>query len=272
MSLKSFVSIVSVLTLFFCMAPAFAAENTPAVQKDSQVTDKTAKVEKADSWHFAVIPAVAMMGIKGTIGANYDTAKMDLSPSALSDATRSSAGLAAGAFKGNHAIHFSASYLKLNDTSTLPVGSTLAVADTTLETTQVELTYGYRFYRKPRLLMGAFGGVRYWNVSGTIETTPYVPGNASRNSQRADWFDPIIGLEVRPLFTKKLSLPMVVDAGGFGIGSEFTSKGRVGLSYMFHPRVSAELGYTYTYVNYRQRGTVYDVTWYGPYVAMALLF
>jgi len=269
-NLRSFAGFaVCVFTILFGVGPVFAGQNAPAAES---AREKTVQSQKDDQWHFAVIPGISFVGMKGTAGTNYETAHIDLSASEFSKDTKTGAGLFLAAFKGNHTISFSASYVKLNDDAPVMLGASPTIEDFTLEMTQVQLEYGYRFFNKPYLTMEALGGVRYWNLNAKIEEGSYVPGYPLRESQTANWLDPIIGLRVKPRWNPRLSFPVSLDIGGFGIGSEITSSGRAGINYMLTPHIMAEAGYGYTYVNYRQRGTVFDMTFYGPYLALGFMF
>ena len=75
-----------------------------------------------------------------------------------------------------------------------------------------------------------------------------------------------------PRVNERLSFPFSIDIGGFGVGSELTSSGKVGVNYLFTRHIMAEAGYVYTYVDYRQRGAVFDITLAGPYLAFGYFF
>ena len=270
MNLKSFAGfIVCMFAMFLGVNLVFADQNTPQAQN---AKEKAGQSQKDDQWHFLVMPAVSFVGMKGTVGANYDTAHVDLSASEFSKDTKTGAALFLAALKGNHSISLSASYVKLNDDAPVMLGTTPTIEDFTLEMTQVQLEYGYRFLNKPRFTMEALGGVRYWNLNAKIEEGNYVPGYALRTSQTANWIDPIVGLRIKPSWSPQLSFPVSADIGGFGLGSQITSSGRAGVNYMFTHHIMAEVGYGYTYVNYRQRGAVFDMTLYGPYAALGFMF
>ncbi len=263
----------SLIGFFLCMcAVLFTMTPLLAQEKALELKNAQKQVQKKDGWTFVLMPAVAFVGMKGKAGLDYDSGNFDLSPGEFRSSTKSAYGMAAAAIKDRHTISLAGSYVKLNDDVPVVLGSTGTFRDTTLEMTTVEADYSYRFLDRQRYSLEAMGGLRYWNLNYQGENFSYVPGYPLRTTQVANWLDPVVGMKMIVRVTPKFSIPLRLDMGGFGLGSEFTSSGRAGVSYRFHPRVSGELGYTYTYVNYRQRGTVFDVTLYGPYIGLGLIF
>jgi len=76
--------------------------------------------------------------------------------------------------------------------------------------------------------------------------------------------------------TKRLTLALRGDVGGFGVGSHFTYNGSAILGYSFSHTVSAWLGYRILGINYQDgHGPdrfMYDVRMHGPIMGIGFRF
>jgi hypothetical protein len=131
----------------------------------------------------------------------------------------------------------------------------------------VEPTLGYTVCKE----FEALAGVRYNNLSGEIR------GPFGRNpSGTQDWWDPIVGANLRLPFAKKLSFNVRGDIGGFGIGSDLTWQAFPYLSWQVTKWGSLQAGYRWVYVDYETgSGTSrfrYDVLTQGPQLGFTLHF
>lgn len=135
----------------------------------------------------------------------------------------------------------------------------------------VEPSLSYRFCQEFEVLAGA----RYNNISGELRgpgilPTPVVPTGTQ------EWWDPIVGANVRlPLFSK-LSFNVRGDIGGFGVGSDLTWQAFPYLSWQFTRLASLQAGYRWVYTDYETgsglRRFAYDVLTQGPQVGFTLHF
>jgi hypothetical protein len=115
----------------------------------------------------------------------------------------------------------------------------------------------------------ALGGGRYWYMSIDLDTTSRI--NPSGND---DWVDPFVGLRAKIDLSKKLSLNVRGDIGGFGVGSHISYNGLGFFGYSFTPKVTALVGYRAMYVDYeRSSGRVrYKETLQGPIAGLTIVF
>ena len=87
-----------------------------------------------------------------------------------------------------------------------------------------------------------------------------------------NWFDPIFGVRGRCNFYKSFYFTGEGDVGGFGIGSEVTTQVYGALGYQFTPRISAEAGYRFLYMDYNTTALIYQVAMHGAQISMSLSF
>lgn len=125
-----------------------------------------------------------------------------------------------------------------------------------------------------------------WEISGLKRLTPWLEaGLAGRlvslnldleietiNQPRSGsgdktWFDPVVVLRSNHVLNEKWLAQLRVDAGGFGIGSDFTWQLQANAGYRFSDLFQASLGYRYIGIDYdsgegRDR-FLYDIDTYG---------
>ena len=102
-----------------------------------------------------------------------------------------------------------------------------------------------------------FSGLRYWNLKNelTIRTASAPP---QRFTDTRSWLDPLVGIRFSTQLSPKLGFTAIVDAGGFGMGSDFTRGGMVDFSWRLSERTSLEVGYRYLCVDYEKDGFMMD--------------
>src|SRR5262249_41274747 len=67
------------------------------------------------------------------------------------------------------------------------------------------------------LTVDAIAGVRYWSLNNELSIAAPPLGKTFNRSKTSDITDPLIGLQAQQYVTKKLSLLVRGDVGGFGI-------------------------------------------------------
>jgi hypothetical protein len=109
-----------------------------------------------------------------------------------------------------------------------------------------------------------------------LDASTLFPGVGRNANKTKDWVDPFIGLRLGADLTKKLSLVLRGDIGGFGVGSEFTWNASAIFGYHFTPMISAWLGYKALGVDYEtgslHRKFEFDVTMFGPIMGLSIQF
>ena len=133
--------------------------------------------------------------------------------------------------------------------------------------------------RKLRKWLDAGIGFRLVNIKSSLDMTvnATVPGGAGTRSKSitGTWVDPvIIGRAKFPC--KKWMFQLRADAGGFGIGSDFTWQGQADVGYRFSKLFQLGLGYRFIGIDYENGEGAdrfkYDVDTYGPVLRFGFHF
>lgn len=237
------------------------------------------------TWALAA-PYVWLPMADGTVGANGNTANVNLSFSDLLDLLPDLNGALMGHVevgKGPRGLLFDALFLELSPSRRGPLGGKI---QTTNEMSVIEALGTLR-------LIGAapgegppsdfafdiLGGLRYYDVNGEIRVVPLI-GPIVTNAQSENWVDIVLGARAGVVFTESLSGFVRGDIAGFGIGtsSQFTWNLQAGFEYTCasHPGWSAALGYKILDIDeVKYSGAerfVFDVRLHGPFVALTYRF
>lgn len=233
-----------------------------------------------------VAPYVWLPMADGTIGANGNTADVNVSFSDLMDLLPDLNGALMGHVEvgnGPRGLLFDALFLELSPSRRGPLGGKI---QTTSELAIIEALGTLR-------LIGAapgegppsdfafdiLGGLRYYDVNGEIRVVP-VQGPTVTNAQSENWVDLVIGARTRVVLTDSLSGFVRGDIAGYSIGtsSQLTWNLQAGLEYACasHPGWSASLGYKILDIDeVKYSGAerfVFDVRLHGPFVALIYRF
>ena len=140
-----------------------------------------------------------------------------------------------------------------------------------LDQWMVEPSLSYRLSEYLELVAGA----RYNNLSGELRgpgilPTPRVPTGTQ------DWWDPIVGGNLRLPLGGNFSLNVRGDVGGFGAGSDFAWQAFPYLSWQFTKWGSLEAGYRWLYMDYETGSGSsrfkYDILSQGPQFGITFHF
>lgn len=153
----------------------------------------------------------------------------------------------------------------------MKLGASKGAADVDLEQWLVEPTLGYTVCTGFELL----AGVRYNNLSGEIRGTgPLGVTRAAVSTQ--EWWDPIVGANLRLPLGEKWSVNVRGDIGGFGVGSDLTWQAFPYLSWQFTDWGSLQAGYRWVSTDYETGSGLqrfrYDVLTSGPQVGVTVRF
>ena len=134
-----------------------------------------------------------------------------------------------------------------------------------------------------------------WEISGLKRITPWLEaGLAGRivsldaeleletvnqprsGSGNRTWFDPVVVLRSNNVFAENWLAQLRLDAGGIGIGSDFTWQFQANLGYRFSDLFQTTLGYRYIGIDYdsgdgRDR-FLYDIDTYGFVIRLGFNF
>lgn len=138
----------------------------------------------------------------------------------------------------------------------------------------------FALYRQP-LALGRVDymlGARLWNNDFDLEINPAIfPGTIATDMSK-DWIDVVIGANWLYEFRPDWSIKLRGDVGGFGLESDFTAAGAIGVEYAISDLMSLDIQYKATWVNYTegtegQRGYfAYDAVTHGPIVGLKFKF
>ena len=142
---------------------------------------------------------------------------------------------------------------------------------------------GFATYRVPldNGYLDCFGGVRWWRNSLEATATLDIPDIVHRTKsweRTIDWFDPIIGARWTHPISKKWSIRLRGDIGGFGIGSKFTSAVETGARYDITKHWRLDMRFKALWVDYaegdvgKQNRFAYDTVSFGPILGIGYRF
>jgi hypothetical protein len=121
----------------------------------------------------------------------------------------------------------------------------------------------------------ALAGARYNNLSGSVSLTGPL-GTQRASSGTVDWWDPIVGGIVRVPISRKFSVNVHGDIGGFDVGSDLTWQAFPYLNWQISRRCSVQAGYRWIFNDYSQGSGRskfrYDVLAQGPQLGITLHF
>lgn len=134
---------------------------------------------------------------------------------------------------------------------------------------------GYRIMDTPAYTLDLLAGTRFWYISNDVTVNAYHPSFGQRHLSYGEnfwWIDPLIGARVFVPVTKNVSFKSEVDAGGLGVGSDFTWSMLSSINYKFTPYISATAGYRIFKVHYDHQDHVYNILQSGPVLGLAWHF
>ncbi len=205
-------------------------------------------------WTFSTTSYVWFSGLNGTLGVKGHKARVSLGFSDILSNMDASGMLTFQGHKGKQYFFFDGMYLDISDSQQV---SPSLFTDVSATTTRLQAAWGVRVREWDSSSLHIFTGLRYWNLKNelTIRTasTPL-----ERFSDTESWLDPFVGIRYATRLSPNLTLVAMIDAGGFGLGSNFTWGGMVDLSWKLSERTSIEVGYRYLYVDYENNGFVMD--------------
>jgi hypothetical protein len=114
-----------------------------------------------------------------------------------------------------------------------------------LDQVLIEPTISYRVNKYFEPLAGA----RYNNLTGELRGPGILPEPRIQSGVQ-DWWDPIVGANLRLPLGTKFSLNLRGDVGGFGLGSDLTWQVFPYVSWQFTQWGSLQLGYRWLDMNY----------------------
>ena len=246
-------SLIFAIGLFFICSSAYCQEDDPCVKK--QPVD--------DKWNFLVTPYfnANSLDLKSTV--NGQTAEVDLDFSDLLDdfdvwgvSTR----VEARKGESKWGLFLDGWYIDLESDFKM-ADPIVQEVDVDIEQAQVDLAVMYQLFKGlPMkkagcylpLSLNVWGGARYAYLKQKIKPRSGVPTIPNTLGKSKDWVEPVVGASIHFPLTRKLTLNVLGDISGFGVGSAsdktwtFTS----GFDYQLFEKVSIKLAYKIYDIDY----------------------
>lgn len=128
------------------------------------------------------------------------------------------------------------------------------------------LAAGRRFDAGGGTTVDLLGGLRAWDIDGEV-TSPVLSVSPSRS-----FVDPIAALRVNAPLAPRWSVIGYLDAGGFGVGSEFTWQAAVTANWQATDSLYLSFGWRHLYLDFEDGGTVFEGAMSGPVVGATWRF
>ena len=261
-----------------------------ALVSSSSWADESQPIDVSNRWHFTLTPYIWLPNIGGSLrfslpgGGKADTST---GPSNYLQNLRFAAMLQGEARKGDWSIFGDAIYLNFgsNSTSVSTKGSTIftrettSSAETSLKGALIQLGGGYTVLQLRRASLDAIVGIRYLNVSSTLNASFQAnfggpgPGlNPQINtSQDENIYDGFVGVRGRVSLTEdgRWYLPFYLDVGTGT--TDFTWQAMAGIAYRMK---WGDVALTYRYLEFRDSGDrlVQSLRFNGPALNVTFRF
>jgi hypothetical protein len=211
----------------------------------------------------------ADFGVETAVGARLDTS---LDPGDLVEALKFGLMFAGDTRRGTTSLLYDIFYTDLEFAGSLAAPVPVNV-DTNLKLLLASFGVGHDLERTESGFVQVFGGLRYVKLDNSVTLsgtgTPAAVVGVSRSD---DYLEPLVGLRGRTQVGERTSLGGYMNVGGFGLGSEFTFDGYVGLDYAFSDTKTASVGVRYLSIDYEAANADLDVEMVGPVVGLAWSF
>lgn len=226
----------------------------------------------SDGWQFQLSPYLWAAGLQGDVGtrSNLPTVKVDADFDDIISDTDFALMLAGDARHGRFGVLGDLVYLSLSDSNATP-GGLFGGVEADMDTTFLTVAPYYRAIDDRSVALDVFAGGRLWYVDTKIKAL------AGRLPERSDgesqtWLDPILGVRGQAVLGRGFSITASADAGGFGVGSEFTWQLVGTVDYEIRDWISVRAGYRHLDVDYKEDGFTWDVALSGPIVGVTFRF
>ena len=230
-----------------CFAGIVRAQDATPADEAPKTTD-TSPPAPGGNWEFSVTPYAFLPRLTGSVGVLGETAQVNAK---FSDIFRNLNFAAMGTFegrKGNWSVIVDGMYMSLSGTKVTP---SPFFSDIDVEVKEIVITpeVGYRVVKTEHGAIDLLAGARIWHVKSHLtfqpRIRPLVDVEGSRN-----WADPIVGARGTRSLSPRTFLLGEFDAGGFGVGSNFTGQVFGGAGFQLKPRIGLIGGYRYLRTDY----------------------
>lgn len=125
------------------------------------------------------------------------------------------------------------------------------------------LAAGWRVHSAPSWALDVLAGARLWNINSSVS----IPGGPKAQTKKT-FTDPLLALRSNIRLAPRWSAIAYVDAGGFGVGSDYTAQALLSANYQMNDNIFISAGYRRLSVNYKDSSTRIDWTMQGPLLGL----
>lgn len=219
----------------------------------------------SEEWEYSITPYGWIPTFETSLSSEEDE-DVESEDSSFFDILDSFFLVSGEAWKGKWGVIGEFNYLALSDDYSA-LGGRLS-GELQMHGRMASLALAYRIQQRQSYTLAAFGGLRYWDLDFVLD----YDRDRSDSSISKDWLDPVIGLQANYVFSDQIYSNLIVDMGGFNVGSEFQWNLVANVGYRFTETISAQLGYRHLDVKFDEDHTDIDMEISGPYVALRFDF
>lgn len=232
------------------------------------------EAKSADAWQYELTPYLWASRMDGNVKAGpLPKTSVDMKFSDILDSLDAGFMTAFEARKGRWGLLFDGIYMKVSDSARVSQAGQTVDGELELKQTMLAGAVAYRAMQGA-VPLDLIGGLRYNKIDADAKIDASLFGQVGTVKRTGDrnWTDPYIGLRTMYPVGEKWKAVGYVDVGGFGVGSDFTWQGSVGLDYAYSKSVKAKFGYRYLKVDYDKDGFRYDMANDGLYLGAGFVF
>lgn len=224
-----------------------------AQTENAQVKTETSEKKSDKSWQWELTPNLWLMGMSGDISIKNQDLPLELSLDDIMKNLKMAFMLHAEAKHGKWGIMADIMSAKLGSEATREGLVQDHTVDVEIKQFIGELGGTYTFLQKDGFSMDALVGFRYFDLNIDVERDGRNLSNDDLN-----FTDPFVGIRLAN-YWNKFGLGGRFDAGGFGVGSDFSYKYNVMAAYQFSKLFQLELGYQGYKPDYNDDNIGYNV-------------
>lgn len=232
------------------------------------------EAKSADAWQYELTPYLWASRMDGNVKAGpLPKTSVDMKFSDILDSLDAGFMTAFEARKGRWGLLFDGIYMKVSDSARVSQAGQTVDGELELKQTMLAGAVAYRAMQGA-VPLDLIGGLRYNKIDADAKIDASLFGQVGtvKRTGHRNWTDPYIGLRTMYPVGEKWKAVGYVDVGGFGVGSDFTWQGSVGLDYAYSKSVKAKFGYRYLKVDYDKDGFRYDMANDGLYLGAGFVF
>jgi hypothetical protein len=232
----------------------------------------TNNTPQQEPWKFHIAPYIWAMNMNGRVGVGNLTSHVSENFQDLLNKLEGGGMLYLDASKGKFDIFLNSVYAVLGQDSTVRNVKVTATNRFGLFTGGVS----YQVWKKDFKNLSEMSLEPYLGVRYTLNNTNVKIGPFSLTDNQ-NWYDPLVGLKLNYLFTKKWISFIAGDVGGtnFNSHNSYNLNGYIGYKpTSFHDWVTVFAGYRYLYQNYKtgsgRNRYVWDMRLFGPALGISV--